>query len=309
MTVLIATRGIVGSGKTTRARAWVAEDPVGRARVNRDDIRSMAHDGAWVARDDSGPGTERAVLAVRDAAITALLGRGVDVVCDDTNLPSRTVRDLRRLAADAGAGFEVWDLTDVPLDECIRRDTARPGRARVGEHVARDQHARFVAGRPWPLPLPDEPGSAAPADEPYVPLPDAPPAVLVDLDGTAAVMCDRSPYDETRVSEDTPNEPVLAAVRGMRAMGYDVVFCSGRTDGCRAATEAWLNAHTGIPYVALLMRRAGDQRADAVVKRELFDAHIRGRYAVVAVFDDRDSVVAMWRAMGLTVFQVAPGDF
>lgn len=304
---LIVTRGIVGSGKTTRARAWVAEDPVGRARVNRDDIRSMAHDGAWTARTDTSPGTERATVAVRDAAITALLSRGVDVVCDDTNLPSRTVRDLRRLATAAGAGFEVWDLTDVPLDECIRRDTARQGRARVGEQVARDQHARFVAGRPCPLPMPDEP--AAPAPLAYVPPPDAPAVVLVDLDGTAAIMCDRSPYDETRVSEDTPNEPVLAAVRGMRAMGYHVVFCSGRTDGCRAATEAWLNAHTGIPYAALLMRAAGDQRADAVVKRELFDAHIRGQYRVVCVFDDRNSVVAMWRALGLTVMQVAPGNF
>lgn len=307
MTTLIATRGIVGSGKTTRARAWVAVNPVGRARVNRDDIRGMAHDGAWHARDDSSPGTERATLAVRDAAISALLSRGVDVVCDDTNLPARTVRDLRRLAAAAGAGFEVWDLTDVPLDECIRRDTARVGRARVGEQVARDQHARFVAGRPYPLPLPDEP--EPPVHQVYVPPPGAPAVVLVDLDGTAAVMCDRSPYDETRISEDTPNEPVLAAVRGMRAMGYDVVFCSGRTDGCRAATEAWLNAHTGIPYAALLMRAAGDQRADAIVKRELFDAHIRDQYQVIAVFDDRDSVVAMWRGLGLTVFQVAPGAF
>lgn len=309
MTTLIATRGIVGSGKTTRARAWVAEDPVGRARVNRDDIRGMAHDGAWVARDDAGPGTERATLTVRDAAITALLNCGVDVVCDDTNLPARTVRDLRKLASAAGAGFEVWDLTDVPLDECIRRDAARGGRATVGEHVARDQHARFVAGRPYPLPLPDEADAAGPAADPYVPLPGTPPAVLVDLDGTAAILCDRSPYDETRVGGDTPNGPVLAAVRAMHRAGHAVVFVSGRTDGCRPATDAWLTEHTGVPYQALLMRKAGDTRADAVVKRELFDAHVRDRYAVVCVFDDRDSVVAMWRRLGLAVFQVAPGDF
>jgi hypothetical protein len=28
-----------------------------------------------------------------------------------------------------------------------------------------------------------------------------------------------------------------------------------------------------------------------------------------AVFDDRRQVVDAWRALGLTVFQVAPGDF
>lgn len=307
MTTLYATRGIIGSGKTTRARAWVAVDPAGRARVNRDDIRRMAHGGAWVARDDSSPGTERATLAVRDAAISALLGCGIDVVCDDTNLPSRTVRDLRRIAAAAGAQFEVWDLTDVPLDECIRRDTARGGRAQVGEQVARDQYARFVAGRPYPLPLPDEPEPAAP--QVYVPPDGAPPAVLVDLDGTAAIMCDRSPYDETRVGGDAPNGPVLAAVRAMHAAGHTVVFVSGRTDGCSDATAKWLAAHSGVPYAALLMRTAGDTRADAVVKRELFDVHVRGKYRVVCVFDDRDQVVAMWRGLGLTVFQVAPGAF
>ena len=30
---------------------------------------------------------------------------------------------------------------------------------------------------------------------------------------------------------------------------------------------------------------------------------------MVGVFDDRDQVVQMWRSLGLTVFQVADGDF
>ena len=30
---------------------------------------------------------------------------------------------------------------------------------------------------------------------------------------------------------------------------------------------------------------------------------------MVGVFDDRMQVVRMWRALGLTVFQVADGDF
>jgi len=30
---------------------------------------------------------------------------------------------------------------------------------------------------------------------------------------------------------------------------------------------------------------------------------------VVAVFDDRDKVVNMWREIGLTCMQVAPGNF
>lgn len=310
MTTLIITRGVSGSGKTTRARAWVAENPARRARVNRDDLRAMAHDSAHIPQDGTGHGTERAVIAARDAAITAFLRRGVDVVCDDTNLPQRTARDLRRLATAAGADFGVWDLTYVPLDVCIRRDAERAGTAKVGEEVIRGQYRRFVAGRPQPLPLADEPPDpGADVAAPYVPPANAPAAVMVDLDGTVAIMCARSPYDETRVCEDTPNGPVIAAVRAMHAAGYAVVFCSGRTEGCRAATEKWLADHVAVPHAGLHMRPAGDMRKDSVVKRDMFDRHIRGRWRVVCVFDDRDQVVAMWRGLGLTVFQVAPGNF
>src|SRR5262249_27283634 len=106
-----------------------------------------------------------------------------------------------------------------------------------------------------------------------------------------------------------PNVAVIEGVRAMHAAGHTVVFCSGRTDACRAATESWLEAHVGVPYAGLYMRAAGDQRKDSIVKLEIFDRHIRDAYDVVAVFDDRASVVAMWRSLGLTVFAVADGDF
>mgnify|MGYP003455142708 FL=1 len=41
MNKLILTRGIQGSGKTTWARQWVAEDPDSRVRINNDDLRNM----------------------------------------------------------------------------------------------------------------------------------------------------------------------------------------------------------------------------------------------------------------------------
>ena len=34
-----------------------------------------------------------------------------------------------------------------------------------------------------------------------------------------------------------------------------------------------------------------------------------GKDSVFMVVDDRQKVVDMWRGLGLTVFQVAPGDF
>jgi len=304
MTTLTITRGLPASGKTTYARNWVAADPAGRARINRDDIRGMAHASVFLGQD-----TEKQIQVIRDAAVGALLKRGVDVIVDDTNLPSRTARDLRRLAMLAGADFRVWDLTNVPLQVCLDRNAAREGVARVPEDRIRDMRQRYIAGRPYPLPLAEETDAVDEAPEPYVPHAGAPKAVLVDLDGTVALMCGRSPYDETRVQEDRPNRAVVQTVRAMHAAGHAVIFCSGRTEACRAATEKWLAEHVAVPYAALWMRPVGDMRKDAVVKRELFDNHIRRNWDVVCVLDDRQQVVDMWRSLGLTVFQVAPGDF
>ncbi len=57
------------------------------------------------------------------------------------------------------------------------------------------------------------------------------------------------------------------------------------------------------------MRAAHDDRADAVIKREIYDKEIGPRFDVLCVLDDRDQVVRMWRGLGLVCLQVAPGDF
>ncbi|HEX8348187.1 MAG TPA: 5'-hydroxyl kinase, partial [Actinoplanes sp.] len=89
------------------------------------------------------------------------------------------------------------------------------------------------------------------------------------------------------------------------------VFLSGRDSVCRPETEkALLRAFPSLEWsLRLHMRPEGDPRRDDHVKAELFDKHIRDRYRVVAVLDDRDQVVRMWRRMGLPTFQVAEGDF
>lgn len=300
MATLHITRGLPGCGKTYWAGQWTAEDTEHRVRVNRDDFRSMLDDGRWIRGV-----TEGRLLTARDAAVLALLRRGTDVVCDDTNLPSYSVRSLAKLAQQAGADFEVHDFTDTPLETCIARDAARD--RVVGEDVIRDLHARFIRGKAYPLPMPEQATVTAP--ERYEPKPGAVKAVLVDIDGTVALMGDRSPYDETYVDRDQPNTPVIDVACAMRAAGHRIVFLSGRTTGCREATTAWLSRHVGGDFDGPFMRTVGDQRKDSIVKAELFDEHVRDTYAVRCVLDDRKQVVDAWRAMGLTVLQVAEGDF
>nr|WP_240918294.1 polynucleotide kinase [Rhodococcus sp. 14C212] len=123
-------------------------------------------------------------------------------------------------------------------------------------------------------------------------------------------MSDRSPYHWHRVGEDSLSPAVMAAVTAFAASPDEpaIVLVSGRDGVCRPETEQWLAEHR-VPYTELHMRAPGDNRKDSIVKAELFDRYVRHRYRVVAVLDDRDQVVRMWRRMGLVCFQVAEGDF
>ena len=309
MPTLTITRGLPASGKTTWAKQRLATDALRAARVNRDDMRRIMHGGLTGAN-----WAERQVTIAQRAAVEALLRGGVDVFCDDTNLRARVVREFAELAALCGAEFVVEDFTEVPLEVCLERDATRPEGERVGEDVIRAMWLRFLAGHPLPLALPQLPppvsaGHADGDDAVYRPGDDLPEAVLVDIDGTVALMAGRSPYDMTRVGEDRPNPSVITAVRAMHAFGHHIVFCSGRSDDARKTTERWLAEHVRVPYEALFMRETGDSRKDSIVKAEIFEREIRHRYRVTGVFDDRAQVVRMWRSLGLTVFQVADGNF
>lgn len=311
MVKLIITRGLPASGKTTLARAFVAGDPDNRVRINRDDLRAMATDGVF-RRGKSG--TEPIIRKMRNRLISAALLAGREVICDDTNLEEKTVRELHVLAWSHGAEFVTWDLCYVTLEECIRRDIARILRRErgVGETIIRSMAQRAK--------LPPE-GGLAPAWTPdtdvarierHVPDPALPPAVIVDVDGTVALHVARSPYDYSRVSTDAPNPAVIGVVRALAETGVQVIFLSGRPDSCETETLLWLNDHVplgGLCGVVLHMRSAGDTRSDAVVKYELFQRRVAPWFNVTAVLDDRDRVVRVWRALGLPVLQVADGDF
>lgn len=58
------------------------------------------------------------------------------------------------------------------------------------------------------------------------------------------------------------------------------------------------------------MRTTGDARKDSIVKKELFEAHVKQHYFIKFVLDDRNQVVDLWRLdLGLTCLQVNYGDF
>ncbi|ASZ74987.1 polynucleotide kinase [Rhodococcus phage Trina] len=136
-------------------------------------------------------------------------------------------------------------------------------------------------------------------------------AVIVDLDGTVADHSQRQWNDYSDVINDKPIHNVVSAVRNEDEMGHEVIFMSGREDVCYIDTKLWIARTFGWPAdsVNLFMRVAKDYRPDFIVKEELFQKHVHGKYNVLRCYDDRDQVVALWRYKGLTCFQTAYGAF
>lgn len=153
----------------------------------------------------------------------------------------------------------------------------------------------------------------------YAPDGSLPEAILVDIDGTVALRGDgegvRGWFEWARVGEDSRNEAVCGIVQtliyGSKDGSPEIIFVSGRSDECFDETLDWLHRQFDFleDDVKLFMRGAGDYRKDSVVKSEIFWRDIAPQWDVVACIDDRKQVVDEYRAMGLTVLQVAEGDF
>lgn len=314
VSTLIIYRGLPSSGKTTQAYMMQAMAPDTTIRVNRDDTRrrlfgSDDQDYYQCGKDVLNR-KENVVTEANKQTIISALKAGMDVIVDDTNLPAKRCRDLIRLANAAGASWVVQEF-DTPLEVCLARNAARTDKQPVPEDVIRRMHSQFFNPTLAKVPV-DAPEITAQDYSDIVPFekdPEKPPCFIADIDGTLAQMTSgRSPYDYTRVMEDTPFEDVVRVVRAMGLLGHRIIVMSGRKSECRLETMQWLDENE-IPYDALYMRADGDDRKDWKVKYDLFNEHIRDKYNVLGVFDDRNSVVAAWRGMGLTCFQVAPGDF
>lgn len=305
---LWAMRGYPGSGKSTRARK-IAEE-TGAVVVCRDDLRMMLHGTYWSGKRE----LEDQVTIAERAAVQAYLKAGVSVVVDETNLEPVFLRKWAKLASQYGAEFVRVDI-ETPVSHCIVADQQRA--LDGGRHVGADVIRRMAKRHPianWPdiqAPPTFEP-------KPVEWVEGLPEAIIVDIDGTLAHMNGRSPYDYSQVHTDTVDEQVRWLVNLIDQYGSPrgvyILIVSGRDDTCREATQEWL-WRNGVGYDELYMRPTGakDERGnklpDYLVKYDLFNENIRGKYNVRFVLDDRDQVVNLWRAIGLKCLQVQPGDF
>jgi predicted kinase len=277
---VVIVKGLPASGKSTWAKQIIDEHPGMYKRVSKDDLRSMLDNSRW------SKGNEKFILKARNALILLGLEEGHHVIVDDTNLLGKHEQVIRDLVKGL-AVVEIKDFTTVPLETCIERDKHRQNY--VGEQVIRKMHRDFLASKP-PVIVAD---------------PELPHALICDLDGTLALFNGRNPYDASLCESDLLNKPVADIVKQYPQM---TLLVSGRKEEHREQTERWLLQHD-IAYYALWMRQTDDGRKDVEVKRDIYNEHIKGRYNIDFILDDRKQVVDFWRSQGLTVLQVADGDF
>lgn len=309
MKKVIIPRGIPGSGKTTWVKQQLALHPAGTAvRISNDDLSHMLYGQEWGTFFFSDVAKETLHKLRLSMLKTFLNQDGIThIYVDNTNIAVQTVKSLQEVALRAGAEFIVDDqFLSVPVGDCIARDAQRE--KPVGAGVILKMAKPLEKLKPWTVP-------SIPVIEKYDNDPMLKDVIIVDIDGTVALMVDRGPYEFHKVDSDVRNDAVADLLDTLVVEGIapEIVFLSGRGEECRAETTKWLSENFSWfewKETKLYMRPAGDSRPDWIVKYELFQEHLAGKYHVQFVLDDRDQVVDLWRnKLGLPTFQVAEGNF
>lgn len=138
-------------------------------------------------------------------------------------------------------------------------------------------------------------------------------AVIFDLDGVLSDCSRRVKYinhDKKRdfetfyklQSKDKPFKKTIDLLNVL-AQSYIIIILTARPTRFMTETIAWLNKHN-VSFDKLYMRER-DDIPDFIMKRNTYYEVIKNHYEVVAVFEDRDRVVDMWRKQGLTCWQNA----
>lgn len=101
---------------------------------------------------------------------------------------------------------------------------------------------------------------------------------------------------------DAPLRDNIDVMNAMYDAGLYVIVLTGRSDIVRKESLQWLKDN-GARYHMLHMREQTDNRKDTVIKEEFLREKI-GLKNIVAAWDDSPSVIAHFRSLGITTYQV-----
>src|ERR1019366_8986041 len=145
----------------------------------------------------------------------------------------------------------------VDLETAVERDSKREGKARVGEEVIKKFFKKLGSAQfKNYIPKTETVIKKSTLHQNIIPLiqnETKDKAIICDLDGSIALINNRSPYDTAKCLQDIPNFHIVELVKLYCNNGYKVIFCSGRDNSFRDLTKQWLDINVGIEY-QLFMR-------------------------------------------------------
>ena len=151
--------------------------------------------------------------------------------------------------------------------------------------------------------------------------------IIFDIDGTLLNIQHRvhhlhkTPPDWKSFNSSMGGDrPIPEMVELLHILGNEkrnrLIFCSGRGEQTRSITEkqitrllSSISNKENANGINLYLRGLTDFRDDSVVKSDLYDQMMVDGFKPIIVFEDRTSVVKMWRARGLRCLQVAEANF
>ena len=284
--------GISGAGKSTWAKNFIAKNE-NYVRVSRDEFRYMLKNQQICENK-----IENLITELCEDVIIKSLVKKQNVIIDNTNLKLKYINNFIKLVQDY-ADIE-YILFDTSVEKCIERDKNRE--KQVGEKIINKMNNdlkilkenfnfQYVKKNKTRKIIKPDFNSELPN------------VICFDIDGTLALMGDRSPYDWDKISIDSLNEIVAEQIEFHRYMKRKIIILSGRDSSCKELTEKWLKTN-GIKYDYIFMRKENDFRKDSIIKKELYEENIKDKFNLLCVYDDRISIIKMWAELGIFCFSV-----
>ena len=300
---VILTVGIPASGKSTWAHHYAMDN--NGIVIERDEIREQLFNCSR-SEYKYTKAREKQITDEQDKRIKAALFCGAPVIISDTNLRESTRQRIKEVVGDfckeLDVKYKISHVTfEVPLKEAIEFNRKRLHTVPEDVMIRMEKRMREYLGK---------------YTHDHTNPENLPECILVDIDGTIADMAGkRHPFEWEKVGGDLPKGHIISLIEPLMESYYmdglvpEVIFMSGRDSICREETERWLydNIETVISSTKLFMRPVNDNRPDTVIKEELFDNYIKGKYHVSVVIDDRKCMVQHWQSMGFNVLDVGNG--
>jgi predicted kinase len=292
MNKLIVMRGLPSSGKSTTAQGMMLANK-NIVRVSKDLMRKMLHFGKLDVHN------ENITRQITRSMIESLIRKDMDVIVDDCNLDPVVMQGWKKFASDMGVECEVIDMTDVPTEECVRRDSLLENS--IGGVAIKNMAMQYKIKT-------FDPNSV----------------VLCDIDGTISDATHRMHFIQkgekdpvdwkkdwkgffTQMENDTVRDSVQKILIQFYNEGRTIIFMTGRPDQYRDITLNWLSSHFLTFGYTLIMRPRGDRRPDTEVKKELFEKYFPDKSVIHVVLDDRPSMIRTWKEVGIPVLDVGKG--